>query len=297
MCAQKRISIRRERASFGEVISSGVGGMGEPPSALLGLESRNGEISQSLDSDPKNDLGIVTSPDLDQRATELMQISIFRLRDNAGFCAAMTALEQCHQKVLLRASDRETFIFELGAVVLEMVPLCAARAVMNGRARKGSRERLWSVGTGKTWKALREYPRRLRKMAKEVKSINESPFFGPGGVITSQKPIAIFSKRQFLLLPTTLQRYADWLEAWAEKVPDLHSQHYPPAPRGYSRFAIYMSTLSKLLTGRFCDREVAELLNAADLVLNADDPKSGERFDVQTLVDLRARDKKKVPRT
>jgi hypothetical protein len=54
----------------------------------------------------------------------------------------------------------------------------ACMAVSPHQGRPGFLDRYWARGTGKTWKALREFPDRLEKMADEVKCINQAdPLF------------------------------------------------------------------------------------------------------------------------
>src|SRR5215468_3511667 len=50
----------------------------------------------------------------------------------------------------------------------------ACMAVSPHQGRPAFLDRYWARGTGKTWKALREFPNRLEKIADEVKVINKA---------------------------------------------------------------------------------------------------------------------------
>ena len=63
---------------------------------------------------------------------------------------------------------------------------CVAVSGKRGGGRK-SCEKMSAIGTGKTWKALAEFPERLRRMAKEVEKVNESQFFAPAMYIGTAK--------------------------------------------------------------------------------------------------------------
>ena len=159
----------------------------------------------------------------------------------------------------------------------------AAVAVQKPR-RRVDWKKLWASGTGKSWKALKEFPERIRKMAAELKTSLCDDVFG-------QK-----DARQFWDLPPSLCDYADWLESQIEKIPVMGNR----APRrGTSQWKGHLSDRVKALTGRFHDKEVAELLNAVDLALHGEG--NGDRgIDAQTLADARSRHKKrkrKAPRT
>jgi len=154
----------------------------------------------------------------------------------------------------------------------------------------------WAQNTGKTWKSLVEFPGRLRRMAEEVEHLSRSHFFDPRA-ITSEIPLAIFAKREFSILPVTLKNYASWLEEQAGSISAYRKYFYLSPSRERSFFIYLVSEQVKLITGRFCDPEVAELLNAADLLLNPDKTHRDKGFDAPTLALLRARWKRKVPKT
>lgn len=159
-------------------------------------------------------------------------------------------------------------------------------------------ERSFAQDTGKTWKALSEFPDRLRRIAGELEHLSGSWPFDPVRAITSERPLAIYAKREFPILPTTLRNYANWLAAQVNAVSGLMKLFYLRAPRGrLSLLTLQVSEQVKLITGRVCDPQVAELLNAADLVLNPGDLDSGDRFDEQTIALMRSREKRKTRKT
>jgi hypothetical protein len=293
MNAPKRKEIHDGSERQGDVLSVGIDGMEEPLAALSPLECTKMEAKPAIGSNQISGFQAPLLPEFDERTKEFIRTRVFALTNDPEFRKAMTGLKACREKAIKLASGSKTDGFKTCAELLDLVPIFAALAVVSGGSRKETWGKFWSAGTGKTWKALREYPRRLREMAKEVESINDSPFFSPERSITSKTPLAVHWKRQLLRLPAALRRYAEWLESWAERIPALQEQYSHRSRRGHSPSLGYLSTLAKVMTGRYCDSEVSEVLNAADLVLNPGKPKSGLRFCPQTMADLRARQKKK----
>lgn len=159
-------------------------------------------------------------------------------------------------------------------------------------------ERTFAQDTGKTWKALSEFPDRLKRIAGELEHLSGNWPFDPVRAFTSEEPLAIYAKREFPILPTTLRNYANWLAAQVNAVSGLMKNFYLRAPRGrLSLVTLQVSEQVKLITGRVCDPQVAELLNAADLVLNPGDSDSGDRFDEQAIALMRSREKRKTHKT
>ena len=107
-------------------------------------------------------------------------------------------------------------------------------------------EEIWLKATGKSWKALTDFPRRLQKMAGEVESLNANFFSIPGA---GDNPALV----SFHQLPTVLRSYAEVL-----------SHHTMRIPRGLlspsrSRRIVELTHFAKAMTGRYCDREIADL--------------------------------------
>jgi hypothetical protein len=238
---------------------------------------------------------------------DFYRMHVPRLLADAGFCAALNPLQQFQKEHLYRAErgqgklsglvsqwrKEEQEPGELLDGLMKFVPFLAA-IVVNRNTGKGGLEDLWTVDTGMTWKSLRDFPRRLRRMADEVERLNKSPFFSPEHAITAKNPSANFAKIQFTRLPAHLNMYASWIEVWASKLPEYMG---PRGPRGFGQFGYSLSLMISILTGRFHDKEVSTLLNASDLALNPASSKNDPRFHPQTLADIRSRLKRKTPRT
>ncbi len=181
------------------------------------------------------------------------------------------------------------------------------------RTPKERWEEVWGSGTSKKWKALTEFPDRIRKISAEVTSVSGSAFFDPQRAIRGKlAPWADFSyaafsgrdghfvnfaKEQFRLLPVTLKLYADWLEVQIKGISALGKHFYRRKPRKHSLFIHEVSNEVNRITGRVCDRQVADLLNAADRAMNPAQKRTDDRFDEQTIALLRSRQKRKRAKT
>jgi hypothetical protein len=157
-------------------------------------------------------------------------------------------------------------------------------------------ERDWARDTGKSWKQLTEFPDRLRGIAEEVEGLSRSKFFDPARAIISEMPLAVDQRREFPILPKALRNYANWLKGQIE-LNLAFRKHYGRWPRKHSHFIRYVSEEVKSITGRYCDREVADLLNAADRVVNPGNRDNKDRLDEQTIALLRSRQNRKTPKT
>jgi hypothetical protein len=167
-----------------------------------------------------------------------------------------------------------------------LLPILACLAVprRSGRVRK-SIEAAWAHGTGKTWKGIKGLPDRLRRVADEVQKINDSNFFSPEMWITKDTTQAKIAKGHFLRLPGVLRIYGAWLEVLAnERIPAAWQSQLPPPARGHSPSLFWLSDLVKACTGRFRDREVCDLLDAAAAALGV-----RYQFDPTLLAQARSR--------
>lgn len=116
------------------------------------------------------------------------------------------------------------------------------------------REEIWLKATGKSWKALTEFPRRLQKMAGEIESLNANFFSIP---VACDNPTLV----NFCQLPTVLRSYAEVLSHRTMRI-----------PKGFlspsrSRRLVELSHFARAMTGRYCDREIADLLNATAIAM------------------------------
>jgi len=153
-------------------------------------------------------------------------------------------------------------------------------------------ETVWALNTGKTWKALTEFPDRMCRMADEVKRVNESSTFSPAQFANARTAVAEIARQRFHELPGVLRLYAQELRRHIARVPRMTAKAFPPSPRGHSPALLYLSLSVLGLTGKPRDRMVADLLNAAALAL-------GEKseFDALTIAQLRSRRRPKPPKT
>lgn len=217
---------------------------------------------------------------------------IARLMADDGFRQALRtiyALQRKGQKIVSGSDEEEVLVL--------YVSLAVRRRERTKGSPKEKFERRWAQDTGKTWKALTEFPTRIRRMAGEVEHVGKSHWLDPKR-IASEIPLAMYAKREFPILPTTLRNYADWLEATINRTSTFLKSLYLRVPRGrLSLFTLTVSEQVKLITGRYRDRLVADLLNAADLVLHPGTAKSQPRFFEQDIALQRSRQKRKTPKT
>jgi hypothetical protein len=207
------------------------------------------------------------------------------LMADAGFLAALGALRQGSGLPSESPVERE---------FCDSVALLASLAVAK-TAKRQSFEQLWAQNTGKAWKALTEFPNRLRNMAKEVERMNGSFFFSPTLLVGDKVPrdsVQNLASR-FAELPNILSYYANGIEAIAKELPAVTSEHYWREP-GHSPWIDQLSQLVNQITGHFQDPEVAKLLSAARAVLRPNERNVNKGYDAQTLADYRFRRKRKA---
>jgi hypothetical protein len=199
-----------------------------------------------------------------------------RIRTNARFARALKAITDC-QKQWMVESD-----------LAGLLAIFAFLAVSpNRRGYRKLREKVWPPETGKTWKVLKGFPDRLRKMAKEVERLNVSVFFAPATHLTAKTPQAEVVRRRFEGLPGCLRVYAEYVRRCMERLPAELQAALSWAPKKPLSL-LFLSTMVKAATGKWYDREVAELLNAAAIALD----EKGQ-FDYLTIAQARYRWKKK----
>lgn len=157
---------------------------------------------------------------------------------------------------------------------------------------KRSLEEMWALGTGKTWKALCEFPERLRRIAKEMNQINETAFFAPAVYVNAKTIQAEIARKRFEQLPVTVNLYATALEMHTARIPKQWTKMIPPAPRGPSWPVPTLSYTVRVVTGKWHDKEIAELLNAGALAL---DVKGWNGVDALNIAQARSRWKKANP--
>jgi len=153
---------------------------------------------------------------------------------------------------------------------------------------KKSFEKLAAVGTGKEWKALAEFPERVRRMAREVEHVSASPFFAPSVFVNADNLKARMARNYFNMLPGIMRVYAAGLEGHIKRVPGLFEQSFPRSSGGPSQWLLLISYTVRVVTDKWRDKEAAELLNATAIALGED-----KEFDALTIAQARSRLKKR----
>ena len=158
--------------------------------------------------------------------------------------------------------------------------LALASVAVAKKANRETWEGLWALGTNKTWKALKGFPKRLRGIADEVKQVGGSPLFDFEFWISNSKGTvgAHVVRQRLRQLPGILNLYAACIERITKRLPIVYLERegVPSRKGGNSQSVLLLSQLVEVLTGRFRDREVANLLNAAAHAL-------GESFAIDAL--------------
>jgi hypothetical protein len=160
----------------------------------------------------------------------------------------------------------------------------ACLSLGQNRSRRKAWETLWAFGTGKTWKSLTDFPQRLRSIAKEVEQVNASQLFVSVVFSDAKTPKAEVARKRLTQLPGLMRLYGAALDTYIARVPQLTAARFPPSPQRHSQWLFNLSYAVKLATGQWHDREVAELLEAAAIVLNVK-----SKFDASTLAKARSR--------
>lgn len=153
---------------------------------------------------------------------------------------------------------------------------------------KKSFEKLAALGTGKTWKALAEFPERVRRMSREVERVNASPFFAPPIFANADNLKAQMARKYFRMLSGIMRVYAGGLEAHIKRVPRFFEKGFPRSSGGPSQWLLLLSYSVRLATDKWRDKEVAELLNATAIALG-----ENREFDALTISQARSRFKKR----
>jgi hypothetical protein len=208
-----------------------------------------------------------------------------RVRQSPQFERALKAITDCEKE------------WPRGRDLAGPLAAFACLAVSPNRPHRKSWQKLWALETGKTWKALKDFPKRLRSMADEVKRVNASVFFSPAQIANAKTLKAEIVRKRFNQLPGIMHVYAAALEAHIARVPDLTAKSLPQASGGgHSHWIVLLSYTVKLATGKWRDREVAEFLNVTARALGELRPEEEDRFDALTIAQARSRFKKK-PKT
>jgi len=161
--------------------------------------------------------------------------------------------------------------------VRRLEPVIWAAAVVYRSEDRTSLESLLAKASGKSWKGLQGFPKRIRKMAKELEALSR------GDYLEGEEAKELSS------LPEKLITCADSLQLQLKVARRPFRERHPPR----SGWKLHLSKRIKALTGRFCDMEVARLINAVDWALNGE-KSSKKGVDAQSLADLRSRRNRKA---
>jgi hypothetical protein len=211
-------------------------------------------------SDRQNETHVENESLFLPEARKLHEKRVGVLKNDPEFCKAVEVLKKFHTRLI--PSD----LFE------DMLPYLASIAIPRKSCDpKKVLETISAAATGKTWKALKGSPARFRRIAKEIEQINQSPVMSPANWVKDSEVMGRLLKGYFLRLPGVLNLYALWLEMLiADKLPKLWNEQVPASRRGLPDALFFLSGLVKALTGRFHDREVCNLLDAAARALGVD---------------------------
>lgn len=168
---------------------------------------------------------------------------------------------------------------------------CIAVCKKRGRGKK-SLEELLSIGTCKTWKALSEFPERLRRMAQEVEQINKSVLLAPPMYVNKKTMEAEIVRKRLNQLPGIMHLYATGLEMHIERMPKQLMELFRPSPNGEPNWLLLLSYSVRIATGKYRDREVAELLNTAAISLG-----EKKQFDALDIAQARSRHRRQTAYT
>ena len=164
----------------------------------------------------------------------------------------------------------------------------ACLAVSPHQGRPEALERAWASKTGKTWKALREFPQQLIRMADEVEriTVGDPAFF-------ARTPHWNVDRRESLKLKEDCEKLPDLMRSYAKALRERNAFVVRATPRSGSLKALLeLSEIVKLLTGHYHDRQVAELLNAAADVFGG-----VVQFDALGVAQARSRHRKRSVQT
>jgi hypothetical protein len=199
------------------------------------------------------------------KATTQETVAITQLKADAEFKRAWQAFRECMKD----RPGRDYFADRLPEILAALIRQCAIAAAFSGEPFSQSLAR---DKAGKMPKALREFPERIRSMADEIDRIDGDLFVPSMGAASH------------------LRAYTDALEVEPNKI--LHAaaeltKRFPMwrAPKRIA-FVAHLSLLTRKFTKSPCDKQVADLWNAATGVLNPSDERT---LDTKDVADARRR--------
>jgi len=160
----------------------------------------------------------------------------------------------------------------------------ACMAVSPHQGRPAFLDRYWARGTGKTWKALREFPDRLEKIAEEVEHFNNADH-----LFYARRRGKDLSRFELLRLQEQCMQLPVLMNIYAEALRERNAAVSATTPlSGRSNGLVQLSEIVKFLSGAYHDREVSGLLNTVANALGED-----KQFDAISVAQMRSRFKKK----
>lgn len=168
------------------------------------------------------------------------------------------------------------------ASAADLLTTLACASVIPNRSMSKKFKEARAEGTGKTWKAVKEFPKRIKSMADEMERVNTSTFLAPEKAIKRKARGAKMARQKFRDLPSLMRVFGTALERQIEVISLLNADVFPRTPTHE-----YLMLAVRSWTGKPHDKEVAELLNAAGTILGG---KSD--FDALALAQSRLRSRK-----
>jgi hypothetical protein len=160
----------------------------------------------------------------------------------------------------------------------------ACLAVSPGQSFRATLDRAWASKACKTWKAIKEFPRRLQKLADEVAQVNASDrlFF-------VHRRNDDLNKHEIERIGWICRQLPENMRVYAEALKERNAAIEVSTRRGCPAL-VNLSLSVEQLTGAYYDDKIAGLLNAADIALNEE---KKVRFSAQSVAQARYRFRRK----
>lgn len=195
--------------------------------------------------------------------------------------------ESARNAILARVKDRAWLaaLDGTGTPDPEMLTTLACAVLVSDHPKRPETRDWWAGQVGKSWKALRELPRRIEDIAQEIESVNGAELLAPENQVNGKSPNAHIARESFRDLPSMMRVWAKALQERMKVMPRLDAAVF-----GERTALDYLQWFVKQAAGKPCDPQVASLLNAAAIALG-----KAPRFDAQALAQARYRRKRTMP--
>lgn len=179
-------------------------------------------------------------------------------------------------KAIKALQDKRRYAFDLSRELTTY----ACMAVSPHQGRPALLNHYWARGTGKTWKALAEFPNRLERLAEEVKRINKAD-----RLFYARRRDKDLSRFELLRLQEQCMQLPVVMRIYAEALRERNATVTAATPRGGRSEGLFQLTeLVKWLTGAYHYQEVSELLNTVANALGEE-----KEFDAIDVAQARSR--------